>query len=148
MLDGVGSARKLAHLCQYHLAYQWICGGVPVNYHSLSDFRNLATDLLKGLLTQSVQRLMRAGVVQIKQVSQDGMKVRAAAGASSFRTRAKLEQLARQQVEMLAREINDESDASDKREESARTDADQDRSERIKRALEEMDDAEARKRSN
>ena len=65
MLDGVGSARKLAHLCQYHLAYQWICGGVPVNYHSLSDFRNLSTDLLKDLLTQSVKRLMRAGLVEI-----------------------------------------------------------------------------------
>ena len=147
MLDGVGSSRKIAHLCQYHLAYQWICGGVSINYHSLSDFRNLAADLLKGLLKQSVERLVRAGVVQIKQVSQDGMKVRAAAGASSFRTRGKLEQLARQQVETLAREIEDDGGASDQREERARTDADRDRSERINRALEQMDDAETRKRS-
>ena len=147
MLDGVGSSRKIAHLSQYHLAYQWICGGVPINYHSLSDFRNLATDLLKGLLKQSVERLVRAGVVQIKQVSQDGMKVRAAAGASSFRTRGKLEQLARQQVETLAREIEDDGAASDQREERARTDADRDRSERIARALEQMNDAETRKRS-
>jgi transposase len=147
MLDGVGSARKVAHLCQYHLAYQWICGGVPINYHSLSDFRNLSTDLLKDLLTQSVKRLMRAGLVEINQVSQDGMKVRASAGASSFRTRGKLEQLARQQVETLAGEIDDQSGASDKREQRARTDADENRSERIKRALEEMDDAEKRKTS-
>jgi transposase len=143
MLDGVGSSRKIAHLCQYHLAYQWICGGVPINHHSLSDFRNAATDLLEGVLTQSVERLMRAGVVQIKQVSQDGMKVRASAGASSFRTRGKLEQLARQQVETLAREIEDDGGASDQRDEKERTEA----SERIKRALEEMDEAEARKRS-
>jgi transposase len=147
-LDGVGSSRKVAHLCQYHLAYQWICGGVPINYHSLSDFRNVATDLLKGLLQQSVKRLIGAGLVQIKQVSQDGMKVRASAGASSFRTRGKLEELARQQVERLAREIEDDGGASDTREQRARTEADQDRSERIKRALEEMEDAEARKRSN
>src|SRR5438067_8492256 len=148
MLDGVGSARKVAHLSQYHLAYQWICGGVSVNYHSLSDFRNASTDLLAGVLKQSVTRLMRSGLVQIKQVSQDGMKVRASEGASSFRTRGKLEELARQQVETLAREIDDESGAADKREERARTEADQDRTERIKRALEEMDDAEARKKSN
>jgi transposase len=148
MLDGVGSSRKIAHLCQYHLAYQWICGGVAINHHSLSDFRNLATDLLEGVLRQSVVRLMRAGVVQLKQVSQDGMKVRASAGASSFRTRGKLEQLARQQVQTLARELEDDGGASDQREERARTDAEQDRNERIKRALEEMDDAEARKRSN
>ena len=146
-LDGVGSSRKVAHLCQYHLAYQWICGGVPINYHSLSDFRNVATDLLKGLLKQSVERLMVAGVVQIKQVSQDGMKVRAAAGASSFRTRSKLEQLARQQVETLAREIEDDGGASDTRDQRERADADQDRNERITRALEQMDEAEARKRS-
>ena len=148
MLDGVGSSRKIAHLCQYHLAYQWICGGVPINHHSLSDFRNAATDLLEGVLTQSVERLMRAGVVQIKQVSQDGMKVRASAGASSFRTRGKLEQLARQQVETLAREIEDDGGASDKRDERERADADQDRNERITRALEQMEEAEARKRSN
>ena len=147
-LDGVGSARKIAHLSQYHLAYQWICGGVPVNHHSLSDFRNLSTDLLKGLLTQSVKRLMLAGLVEIKQVSQDGMKVRASAGASSFRTRGKLEQLAREQVETLASEIDDESGAADKREQRARTTTDQDRSERINRALGEMDEAEERKRSN
>ena len=143
MLDGVGSSRKIAHLCQYHLAYQWICGGVPINHHSLSDFRNLASDLLKGLLKQSVERLMRAGVVQIKQVSQDGMKVRASAGASSFRTRGKLEQLAHQQVETLAREIEDDGGASDQRDQTERSEA----SERIKRALEEMDEAEGRKRS-
>ncbi len=148
MLDGVGSARKVAHLCQYHLAYQWICGGVPVNYHSLSEFRNASTDLLKGLLKQSVKRLVRAGLVEIKQVSQDGMKVRASAGASSFRTRGKLEELARQQVETLAKEIDDESGAADKREQRERTEADQNRSERIRRALEEMDDAEGRKKSN
>jgi len=147
-LDGIGSARKIAHLCQYHLAYQWICGGVAVNHHSLSDFRNLSTDLLKGLLTQSVKKLMQAGLVEIKQVSQDGMKVRASAGASSFRTRGKLEQLAREQVETLAGEIEDESGASDKREEGARTRIDQDRSERLNRALGEMDEAEERKRSN
>jgi hypothetical protein len=120
---------------------------VPVNHHSLSDFRNLSTDLLKGLLTQSVKMLMRSGLVEIKQVSQDGMKVRASAGAASFRTRGKLEQLAHQQVETLAGEIEDESGRWNKREQSARTQAEQDRSERIKRALEEMDDAEKRKTS-
>ena len=50
-LDGVGSAREIERQCQYHLAYQWICSGVKVNHHSLSDFRNEATDLLNGLLS-------------------------------------------------------------------------------------------------
>ena len=34
-LDGVGSARELARLCEKHLAYRWLCGGVTVNHHLL-----------------------------------------------------------------------------------------------------------------
>ena len=37
-LEGVGSARALARLCEEHDAYRWICGGVSVNYHTLADF--------------------------------------------------------------------------------------------------------------
>src|SRR6266480_6687758 len=89
-VEGVGSAREIERLCRYHLAYEWICGGVNVNHHSLSDFRNEASDLLNGLLTQSVMILLSEGLVEIRRVAQDGMKVRASAGASSFRTRAGL----------------------------------------------------------
>lgn len=151
MLDGVGSAREIERLCQYHLAYQWICGGVKVNHHSLSDFRNEATDLLNGLLTQSVTILVSQGLVELRRVAQDGMKVRASAGASSFRTRAglnKLERIARQQVEILAKEIEDDPGAATRREAAAKKKAAADREERIDRALEEMAEAEQRKRSN
>lgn len=150
-LDGVGSAREIERLCQYHLAYQWICGGVKVNHHSLSDFRNEATDLLNGLLTQSVTILVSEGLVELRRVAQDGMKVRASAGSSSFRTRAglnKLEKIARQQVEILAKEIEDDPGAATKREAAAKKKAAEDRAERIDRALEEMAEAERRKRSN
>src|SRR3990170_8781179 len=37
--EGVGSARELDRLCQEHDAYRWLRGGVPINYHMLSDFR-------------------------------------------------------------------------------------------------------------
>jgi transposase len=150
-LDGVGSAREIERQCQYHLAYQWICGGVNVNHHSLSDFRNEATDLLNGLLTQSVTILVSEGLADLRRVAQDGMKVRASAGGSSFRTRSglnKLEKMAREQVEILAREIEADPGAGTKREEAARKKAAKDRAERIERALEEMGEAERRKRSN
>jgi transposase len=150
-LDGVGSAREIERLCQYHLAYQWICGGVNVNHHSLSDFRGQATDLLNGLLTQSVTILMSEGLVELQRVAQDGMKVRAFAGASSFRTRAglsKLQAMAREQVEILAKEIEDDPGAATKRADAAKKTAAEDRAERIDRALEEMTEAERRKRSN
>jgi transposase len=150
-LDGVGSAREIERLCRYHLAYQWICGGVNVNHHSLSDFRNEATDLLNGLLTQSVTILVSQGLVEMRRVAQDGMKVRASAGASSFRTRGgldKLQKIAREQVELLAKEIEADPGAGAKREEAAKKKAADDRAKRIDRALAEMAEAERRKRSN
>ena len=150
-VDGVGSAREIERLCRYHLAYQWICGGVNVNHHSLSDFRNEATDLLQGLLTQSVTILVSQGLVEFRRVAQDGMKVRASAGGSSFRRRAtldKLQKMAREQVEILAKEIEADPGAGAKREESAKKKAAEDRAKRIERALAEMDEAERRKRSN
>ena len=150
-VDGIGSARRISELCTQHFAYQWICGGVNVNYHTLSDFRNLATDLLNGLLTQSVAMLMSQGLVEMKRVAQDGMRVRASAGASSFRTRERLKQwqkLAKEQVEALAKEIESDASAGSKREEAARKRAAEQREKRIARAVEEMTDAEARKRKN
>lgn len=147
-LDGVGSAREIERLTRDHLAYQWICGGVSVNYHSLSDFRNAAVDRLKDLLKQSVTLLMSSGLVEIRRVSHDGMKVRASAGASSFHTRGKLEKIAQQQVERLSAEIEDDSAPATRREKSARERAEKQRSRRIERALDEMKEAEKRKRSN
>jgi len=150
-VEGVGSAREIERLCRYHLAYEWICGGVNVNHHSLSDFRNEATDLLNGVLTQSVTILLWEGLVEIRRVAQDGMKVRASAGASSFRTRAglsKLQKVAREQVETLAKEIEADPGTASRREQAARKKAADDRETRIGRAIEQMAEAERRKRSN
>jgi len=90
-VEGIGSARRLTRLCQEHDAYRWLCGGVPINYHMLSDFRVVHQEALDGLLTQIVASLMAAGAVTLERVAQDGMRVRASAGASSFRRRDRLE---------------------------------------------------------
>ena len=108
--EGVGSARALAKLCASHDAYRWICGGVSVNYHALSDFRTAHGERLDVLLTQSVAALMDEGIVSLERVSQDGVKVRASAGAASFRGKERLEECLRQakeQVETLKRELTD-----------------------------------------
>ena len=101
-LEGVGSARALARLTQEHDAYRWICGGVSVNYHTLSDFRSAHGETFDALLTDSVAVLLAEGVVSLKRVAQDGIRVRASAGAASFRRGATLEECleqAREQVE-------------------------------------------------
>jgi transposase len=64
-LEGVGSARGLARLCQEHDAYRWLCGGVQVNYHTLADFRVGHGDILDRLLTLSVANLLETGAVKL-----------------------------------------------------------------------------------
>jgi len=92
-LDSVGSAREVARLTDEHDAYRWICGGVSVNYHTLADFRSQTGETFSELLTESLASLMSAGVVDLESVAQDGIRVRASAGAASFRRKVKLEEL-------------------------------------------------------
>src|SRR5574340_977477 len=103
-LEGIGLARELERLCAKHLAYQWLCGGVSVNYHMLSDFRSEGGGKWDNVLTQIVAALMSEGLVTMQRVAQDGMKVRANAGSASFRRRPRLERFyeqARQQAKTL-----------------------------------------------
>jgi transposase len=148
-LDGVGAARELDRLCEAHVAYQWICGGVSVNYHTLSDFRTANVELLDRLLTQSVAGLMLEGLVTMNRVAQDGMRVRANAGSSSFRrgeTLKRLEQEAQEQVETLRKELQDDPAAANKRQRAARERARRERQERIARARKEFSTVEQAKR--
>ena len=51
---------------------------------SLDLFRTEHGKKLDALLTQTLGSLMKHGVVKLRRVAQDGMKVRASAGAASF----------------------------------------------------------------
>jgi transposase len=146
---GVGSARLLDELCREKIDYQWICGDVGVNYHTLADFRREHGELLEGLLTQSVAVLMAEGLVDLQRVAQDGMRVRASAGAASFRRKPTLEEAlaeAQAQVEALRREREDDPKASNDRQKQARRRAAEDRAARIAAALERLPELEAKKK--
>lgn len=104
--DGVGSAREVERLCREHHAYQWLRGGVPVNYHTLSAFRVGHERALDALFTQLLAVLLQQGLISLQRVSQDGLRVRASAGASSFRRRKRLSAwlaVAREQVALVKR---------------------------------------------
>jgi transposase len=148
ILEGVGSARALERLTRYHDAYRWIAGGVSVNYHSLSDFRVGHGAYLEEVLTHSVAVLMAQGLVKLNRVSQDGIRVRASAGASSFRREEKLEQYlkeAEEQVRLLRQELEENPEATSRRQAAAREHAAEDRRLRVKAALEQMPDVAAKK---
>jgi len=110
-LEGVGSARALAWLCANHNAFRWLVGGVSVNHHTLSDFRVGHLDFLDRLLTHSVAVLREQDLVDLNRVAQDGMRVRASAGAASFHRRRTLEEHlaeAQEQVQRLKQEMDDD----------------------------------------
>jgi transposase len=137
---GIGSARELDKLCKDCLPYEWICGGVSLNYHTLADFRVAYGECLDQLLTESVAVLMSEEVIDLKRVAQDGMRVRASAGASSFRREETLKRCleeAKAQVETLKKEVNEDSSASTRRQKAARERAARERQERVEEALRE-----------
>jgi len=149
-IEGVGSARKLDELCREHAAFQWIAGDVPTNYHTPADFRTGHVELLDGLLTGGVAALVDEDLVDLNRVAQDGMRVRAGAGAASFRRRPTLEEALAQaeaQVEALRAEVEEDPAASDRREKGARRRAARERAERIKAALGRLPELEARKKA-
>jgi transposase len=139
--QGVGSARALARLCESHDAYRWLCGGVSVNYHSLSEFRTAHPELLEQLLVEHVASLSVAGVIDLDEVVQDGVRVRASAGTSSFRRQKKLYKelrKARRLVEHLRDENDDDPDASNRRIKAAQDRAASEREVRVEAALRQL----------
>ena len=122
-LRGVGSARELERLCTREIGFQWLCGGVGVNHHTLSDFRVDNSDLLNRLLSESAAVLVKEGLVSLDRLSLDGLRVRAAAGAASFRRGESLRKCldkATALVEALSREVADDPAAQDRRRRAAR----------------------------
>ena len=152
-LRGVGSARELDRRCGEHgeVPFQWICGGVSVNHHTLSDFRTQHVEFLDGVLTQSVAALLEQELVEMDRVAQDGMRVRASAGASSFRRKPTLEECladAQAQVDALKNELETDPAAASRREQAARTRAAEERRDRVQAALQRIPDAEAKKKKD
>src|SRR6266478_9610352 len=90
--EGVVSARLLSRLCERDDVYRWFCGGVGVNHRTLAEFRVDHGELLNRLLAQSVTALAAEGLIDLDMLAQDGVRVRASAGASSFRRRARLDE--------------------------------------------------------
>ena len=114
-----------------------VVGSLP---WQLSDFRGAHPGALDELLTQIVASLTVAGAVNLERVAQDGMRVRASAGAGSFRREETLEkhlEAARAQVERLAKQREHPDPGVSRRERAAR--------ERAERALDYLPQAQAAK---
>jgi len=144
--QGVGSARALERLCEAHDAYRWLCGGVSVNYHTLADFRVGHGALMDELLAQHVATLAASGVIEVATLAQDGLRVRANAGAGSFRREKSLHKALKQARKLIARlkaELDEDPDASNRRIAAAQLRAAQEREGRVKAALDKLEELKA-----
>jgi transposase len=151
VLDGVGSGREVARLTREHDAYRWICGGVSVNYHSLNDFRANNEALTDELLSDNVAALAQAGAISLERVAQDGMRVRASAGAASFRREGSLQEhlsQARELVQTLKTEADADPGLAARRAQAAKLRAARERERHIEQALKQLPEVAAAKRRN
>jgi transposase len=153
VLDGVGSGREIARLTRAHDAYRWICGGVSVNYHALNDFRSGAGHeaVMDEVLGDNVAALAAVGAITLERVAQDGMRVRADAGAGSFRRRVSLQTHqaeARALVQALKTQAQADPGQASRRAQAARLRAAQVREQRIAEALARLPEMAAAKRRN
>src|SRR4051812_10358017 len=145
-LDGVGCGRELARLCADRGPYRWLCGGVSLNQHTLSDFAVGHEEALDDLLSRMIAALTRAEVVSAERIAQDGTRVRASAGAKSFKERPTLEEqlrAAREHVAAVKRAAADP--AASAKQAAARERAARERERRLERALKELKEVERAK---
>jgi transposase len=150
-LEGVGSGREVARLSQEHDAYRWICGGVSVNYHAINDFRSANEELMDELLTDNVAALAAVGAISLARVAQDGMRVRADAGAASFRHQASLERHLKEAgelVQTLKTQARSDPGQATRQAQAAQRRAAQEREDRIRAALEQLPEVAATKKRN
>src|ERR1700730_893351 len=147
-IEGIGSARALDRLTQRDLAYRWIAGGVPLNYHGLSAFGVAHVDVLDRLLSESVTAWMGEGVVSLAEITVDGTKVRANASRDSFKTGSKLARIGaavEQRLATLKAEIESDPEASSRRRRAAQERAAREVKERAERARAALDRVRAEK---
>lgn len=150
-LEGVGSGREVARLSLEHDAYRWICGGVSVNYHAINDFRAGNEALMDELLTDNVAALAAVGAISLERVAQDGMRVRADAGAASFRRQASLDEhlsQASELVQTIKTQAQADPGLAKRQARAARLRAAQEREQRIRAALEQLPEVAAAKKRN
>jgi transposase len=147
---GISSARELERLCVENDAFKWLCGGVGINHHTLSDFRVDHGQALDNLFTDVLAMLIANDLVSVGRITQDGLRVRANAGLNSFKKAEKLSaalEAAKSHVQALKEQAEAETNKPDDQKRSARQQAAQERAarerqERVERAMGQMPELE------
>jgi transposase len=141
-IRGIGSARELARRCEESAPFRWLCGGVTVNHRLLSDFRTDHGAALDELFTQVIASLVDKELVSVSRISQDGVRVRVSAGASSFRREERLKELwqqAKQHMAELRQQLESPAQSAvTARQKAARKRAAEERHQRLEQAIAQL----------
>jgi len=135
---GISSAREVARRCEYDPGFQWLTGLQKVNHHTLADFRVGYKSELDGLFAQALGLLSAEGLITLERVMHDGTKIKACAGADSFRREERIRthlEAARAQVAAMG----DPRVEPPARQRAARERAKLERTQRLERALGELE---------
>jgi len=145
--EGISSAREIERIMQWEPGLQWLSGCVAVNHHTLSDFRVDHKAALDDLFAQILAVLQQSGTLSLEQVMHDGTKIRAQAGADTYRREKSMREHLREAQEVVS-EMGDpkaEAPAQD-RKAAARKRAARERVERLEGAVKELEKLQAEER--
>jgi transposase len=146
--EAISSAREIERLMEWEPGLQWLGGLQTVNHHTLSDFRVEHKAALDELFAQLLALLEGAGLVRLKQVMHDGSKIRAQAGADSFRREKTLRERLEEARKVVAEMGDPQAEAPVKdRRQSARERAARERTERLEAALKELEGLQLQRRT-
>lgn len=120
-IRGIRSSRELSRGCKENLRFIFLAQEEKPDFRTISDFRKRFLPQLAELLKQTVEIGFEEGLISLEHVAIDGTKVRANAGANSFKSPealAKLlEELEKSFKEDVARdestELGEEKDSDD-----------------------------------
>lgn len=113
---GMPSSRKIDKAMYEDVAFRVLGAGNFPDFRTISEFRRIHLEALKGLFVQVLELCEKAGLVKLGEVSLDGTKIKASASIDKNRTYEHLskeeEQLSRTVEEMLrkAQQTDNEED--------------------------------------
>lgn len=149
--EGISSAREIEREMEWEAGFQWLGGLEAVNHHTLSDFRVEHGEALEDLFVQLLGLLEHEGCLSLERVMHDGTKIRAQAGADTFRRQGSVKEHL-ERARAVVRQMGDPrgdggAEEQRSRKQAAQERAARERQRRVERAYEELQRLQDKERS-
>jgi transposase len=147
--EGVASSRELSELCGRDLPYQWLCGGVPINYWTLNHFYTANQADLERLFVEHIAALRHQGLICLQRVTLDGRKIIASASKDALHREPTLQKhLEEAKQHMAALHAQRQQAGRRSREQAAKERAAQERVGRLQQAVKQVQERQEQRRQS